>query len=117
MRISDWSSDVCSSDLIEYDRKVNSRDGVAPGESHLDSIGESRGFDGWEIKIRDISDLRQFAPVHGRDRLTDCRRSEAAIIGKTIISRRRKNARTATLRCRRLLISAAFTRDDTQGID
>src|SRR3546814_1799585 len=83
---------------------------------HLDSIGESRGFDGWEIKIRDIADLRQFAPVHGRDRLTDCRRSEAAIIGKTIISRRRKNARTATLRCRRLLISAAFTRDDTQEI-
>src|SRR3546814_19469301 len=99
MRISDWSSDVCSSDLcIEYDRKLNSRNGVAPGEMHLDPIGESRGFDGWEIKIRDIADLRQFAPVHGRDRLTDCRRSEADLIGKTIISRRRKKASTATIR-------------------
>src|SRR3546814_19063558 len=82
MRISDWSSDVCSSDLIEYDRKLNSRNGVAPGEMHLDSIAESRGFDGWEIKIRDIADLQQFAPVHGRDRLTDRRRSEAATLGR-----------------------------------
>src|SRR3546814_14159939 len=52
---------------IEYDRKLNSRNGVAPGEMHLDSIGESRGFDGWEIKIRDIADLRQFASVPGRE--------------------------------------------------
>src|SRR3546814_4628857 len=82
---------------IEYDRQLNSRNGVAPGEMHLDSSGESRGFDGWEIKSRDIADLRQFAPVHGRDRLPDCRRSAAAISGQTILTRRSKNARKTTL--------------------
>src|SRR3546814_4639623 len=40
MRISDWSSDVCSSDLVEFrivriDRAFGQRDGLAPEPSDL----------------------------------------------------------------------------------
>src|SRR3546814_7514640 len=41
MRISDWSSDVCSSDLLDG-RKVGGREGGLPGEVVVEAVFEGR---------------------------------------------------------------------------
>src|SRR3546814_16067120 len=43
MRISDWSSDVCSSDLAEPARVVHLRDQAAVGDARRDAVAEFTG--------------------------------------------------------------------------
>src|SRR3546814_3154483 len=75
MRISDWSSDVCSSDLLEHARKAAEQD-------HLTGLPNRRAFEGTlrEAAVRardkgkslsvafcDIDHFKQINDVHGHD--------------------------------------------------
>src|SRR3546814_13872126 len=75
MRISDWSSDVCSSDLKVYDLRFSDPIGDVPGVSYGDVFLENeRQFSKWNFEVADTDTLfAGFKAAEG-----ECQRAIAA---------------------------------------
>src|SRR3546814_10336304 len=73
MRISDWSSDVCSSDLLEDGRFAGTR-GTEQGDEFTGfdrETGTAQGMDGVAVAAREVPDFNRrahgFAPLSCRN--------------------------------------------------
>src|SRR3546814_17482416 len=94
MRISDWSSDVCSSDLTEARQQVR----VGDGEHHIPRGADVRGRDPRERRLcdrrRQLGAAQVMVHAHtdeiglgeGVQRLLDLARSEDRRVGKECVS-------------------------------
>src|SRR3546814_9182478 len=81
MRISDWSSDVCSSDLGKIGFEIAAKAGAALLLAQQDDRGEVRQIDAF------VKDHRGFEPAVGQRRTAvEMGRSEERRVGKECVS-------------------------------
>src|SRR3546814_10641957 len=76
MRISDWSSDVCSSDLRHLDRNIAVVGRVISGIEHLSSLPrgtEALGFYKTEAERTPIASIRSEERRVGKECVSTCR--------------------------------------------
>src|SRR3546814_7257462 len=88
MRISDWSSDVCSSDLEDHDQHEQDTEGQVP--AFADERMEQHHHEVLQPLRQELEDLPEHLIVEGRkdvlEILDDAGRSEERRVGKECVS-------------------------------
>src|SRR3546814_4643652 len=82
MRISDWSSDVCSSDLDRIDSLLIRLRGARPPEAQSTGLGEPVTSDVMENNVRRLADSLE----RSHSLLDEIERSEERRVGKECVS-------------------------------